>query len=100
MKTYKFKTGKNVSVIIKYSNDKDTKRVTKPDSIFGFKTHLSKGYRDILYYTVELPHSCDKWKITEVEEKEEAIKDMEQFIKEASEALTKLIDLKVKNEKG
>jgi hypothetical protein len=54
---------------------------------FGFEVVESDGE-----YSVRLPHSCDSWCITGNQSysyvsKERAIEEMEQFIKEAQEAI-------------
>ena len=41
-------------------------------------------------YTVQLPHSCDEWVITKDMDKTKAIKETEDFIKEAQESLKRL----------
>jgi hypothetical protein len=43
-------------------------------------------------YQVYLPHSCGSWEITNTENKEKAIQDLEQFITEAQAALKELKD--------
>jgi len=44
------------------------------------------------WYTVRLPHQCDSWEITRTRTREEAISEMETFIREAQEALARLRD--------
>lgn len=79
------------------------------DGEFGFKVERvreeldyddDKGYSmlgEVIGYRVSLPHQCDEWIITRVGPferdaavKEEAVKMMELFVREAQQALEKL----------
>lgn len=67
------------------------------ESKFNFYVRLSKGWtstqdskRHPPEYKVELPHQCEGWLITGTPDKAAAISEMEQFIWEAKEALTRL----------
>lgn len=45
-------------------------------------------------YEVSLPHQCDEWSITSTKNYKEAVEDLEDFIKDAQEALVELKKLK------
>ena len=63
---------------------------------FGFRVERAKRMNDdFTMYVVEparwnvyLPHHCDSWEIADELPQDEAIRELEKFIKEAQRALT------------
>jgi hypothetical protein len=54
------------------------------------ETHPGAMWQDEEAWQVCLPHQCDQWMITDARTKEQALKDLDQFIAEAQAARRKL----------
>ena len=73
--------------------------MSEPDKLggdfeFSAGIKVENGYLTadgtLVLYTVTLPHQCDSWVITETLSREDAVTEMEAFIREAQAALEKL----------